>query len=759
MRKQTNMTDISAYADIVAHIFRMSRAEVIEKLYLVRELGDLILVSYNDRDVIPLDVQEIRGVVIDTLLRVKVTGGSEYTEIITLKSPKLPLASTLSATEERVGKFGNVLPLSNWADEVEMAEKQERSVIPESSVIRVYSESLDDHVDFDPLSSDVRIRPYCQGTVFKLSMHGGDILLSGLNNLDLNSELSNKLWTYRWDTEPEFRVGRSRVNPKRRPAYDDNVPFADSIERIFETIGLSFTDFFPVGCLYSPWCYTFMLTMPYHTTATRMFVPDDGFITFLRKESTWLHSYENSESPFVTKEEDAVDNKVWMGVPDLEGLSVIDFFKQKIIPGYFKISPISNRRSTYLNYPYKVLSLNQANDLLRYGTMTGDSRSVCDDCLNIEDRAFFGESVILTKKHKYTFVVDGVEQTRTTFYSVKLYPPAYKWRSDLFEYSGSQSKLYDLFFYINGLLFPNKSRTAETIYSMFPLMDFKSFSQFFYTTEKGREALRVETFNDADSLMFGQNSKNPHSSGSIAWVVKLFLDSGRTMYPNHPVKPATLSSMKDFTIDNLADVIFPYFVALVNPSRQSLAIQAYKRFKYETEKLVKFISEKPSGKWKGDRFMADKAMPQRAEPTPGKPVKVVATNYTMLDKQGKMYALRELHKFSVACYGRFYGELNSYEKKGKVIAAESPFGRSLLRKIIIGMFDSISFDTKKQVIKELVDKLDLRETVKKMTFIKSGVPERDIVKDYTGEKVKKTKDDANTKKRRANKAKNWDERK
>lgn len=749
------MTDISAYADTVAHIFRMSRAEVIEKLYLVKELGNLILVSYDDRDVIPLDVQEIRGVVIDTILKVKVTGGSEYTEVISLTLPELPLASSLPE-DEKVGEFGNVLPLSSWADEVETAEK--RKGPEQAKVIRVYSESLEDYVDFDPTSSDVRIRPYCQGTVFKLTMHGGDILLTGLNNLDLNSELSNKLWTHRWDTEPEFRAGKPRVNPKRKPAYDDNIPFADSIDRIFETIGLSFKDFFPEGCLYSPWCYTFMLTMPYHTTATRMSVPKDGFITFLRKESTWLHAYENSESPFVEEEKDAVDGKVWMGAEDLEGLSVINFFKKKITSGYFKISPISNHSSTFLNYPYKNLKLDQADELLRYGTMTGDSRRICDECLDIEERAFFGESVILTKKHEYTFFVDGVEQTRTTFYSVKLYPPAYKWRSDLFEYSGSRSKLYDLFFYINGLLFPNKPRTAETIYSMFPLMDFKSFSQFFYTTEKGREALGVETYKDADRLAFKRASEAAQSSSSVAHVVKLFLSSDRTMYPDHPVRPSTLSSHKNFVIDNLADVIFPYFVALVNPSRQLLAVEAYNRFKYETEKLVKFITEKPSGKWKDDRFMADKAMPQRTEPTPGKPVKVVATNYTMLDKEGKLYALRELHKFSVACYGRFYGELYSYEKKGKVIAPESPFGKALLKKIIVGMFDSISFDTKKLVVKELVDKLDLRETVKKMTFVKSGVPERDVVKAYTSYTGEKVKDDAN-KKRRANKPKNWDERK
>jgi hypothetical protein len=499
--------------------------------------GRLVLVGYK-RDVNPpFELQELRGVVLDVEAGVKVCPGSEFTEVIRLPSASLPLV-------EKEGQ----------------------------KTIRVHSEVLDEDIDFDvETDPTVRNRIYSQGANLKVFLHGGRVYVIMNRNLDPSGSIRNENWQRKWDNDADFRaknkdLGRNHMAAKSKWAH---VTFTDDFERI---LGFDPKLFYPEGCLYSPYTYSFLLSVPRLQTSSRLVFPKGGYLTFIRQEGTWRKLWKHSPSvcPFKENPEDADETSTFfMGTPD-QGVNVNSFFHEVKGDDYHPSPAFGNTKlNPFITFPQTNLSVDEASRILRHGLTKNETD------LGEGERNFYGESIILTKRiTRKEVALDGSETTKHYFYSVQLQSPAYAWRSDFFSrgnYDGDMFKLYvDA---ISVYSTATQRTTLRNLKTYYPLLDFASF-----TGEK-----------DASKVL----------KALFASVM-----AGRTLFPGEVVASLPSEKVTDEPYTMVAEVVTPYFLAMLNPMRQVEVVQYYSRYSKQLNLLRNYVINNPEKKV-GERELGD----------------------------------------------------------------------------------------------------------------------------------------------------------
>lgn len=444
--------------------------------------GRLILVGWNQEVVetkpLPLELHELRGVVVDTRARVIVCAGSEYTEKITVN--KL-ITSPDSAKDGAVS-------------------------------IRVKSAVLGREIEFNiETDSTTRASYYSQGVNLKVFLHNGKLRV-----------ITNK------HIDPSGKI-RGGAKPS---AFNNTEPFTDSFFRLVDEKKLR--KLFPKKCNYSPYSYNFFLSVPHLTTSTRILMPQNGYLTFIRKDKCW--SLGDDACPFKENKEDADGfTTFWVGEePDYHGLP-----KEKLIPfftddgtledGTGKALPISYEES--FNYHTKILTVRQVEKLLFAGLE--ETR---------KGRSFLGEAVILTK-------VITLANNKKVFYSIRLQSPAYEWREKIFQVQKDTYKLY------LDLITQSAPVTMEMLDKRFPV----------YGESEAGYGWSVDNLDYTHDIPF-------------------FATNAGIRMPRLDVSKSKFPEGKDWV-----DVVSLFFKFLLSPSRQFEALNCYNRYRSERNYVCAFV--------------------------------------------------------------------------------------------------------------------------------------------------------------------------
>lgn len=457
--------------------------------------GRLVLVSYSEEKIeknpLPLKLQEIRGVVVDTAARIVVCAGSEYTERIT------------------VDKL-DVIPVEGDAD---------------ARAVRVHSKALGKDIDFfvetDPTT---RAGFYSPGTNLKVFLHNGELRVITNRNLDPSGE---------------HRGGATKSS------YKYNEPFTDSFFKLIPKKKLR--QLFPAGCRYSPFSYNFLLSTPSRATATRIMMPEQGYLTFIRKDDLWSRSFGTPDCPFKADKTEADDvSTFWVGnEPDLVGLREEDFeefFTKGTKLQYNGDGKLPLEKKPSFNYRKRILTSSELSQLLF---------TISDEHY---ERSFRGEAVILTKLHQ-------LEDGRKIFYSVRLQSPAYEWRDKLFEEKKTRfgPKGGDVYETYLDLLTQRAPPTIEMLEKRFPIY-----------------GIEYEGY-----------------GWSLEAVFRWMLKEGLRCFPlGHGFTLQRMDPKKMHFPANLdwEDVITIYFIFLMSPSRQLQAIGCYERYRAERSRVADFLT-------------------------------------------------------------------------------------------------------------------------------------------------------------------------
>lgn len=564
------------YSDLICEVLDISLEQysMITVKYSV-DNGRLIQVGYHHGEDPPLELQEYRGVVIDTKARIKVCPGSEYTEVIALKSPELDIQPLDSENPEGPSK------------------------------IVVHSNVLDKDVDFEIDTDDtLRCRYYSNGVNLKVFLHNGRVYVITNRNLDASGEIADAEHKERWNNDPAYRETHDFNRKKRKAAYGENPAFTDLFH---ELLGFDVKDLYPAGCLYSPYTYSFLMTVPHLVNATRLIFPKKGYLTFIRKESTWLNLWRDHPDlcPFKDDSDWTVDEETTfhMGTPDLYGIDVTTFFKEKRGDQFvddFAAHIGDAKKESFIVYPRTNLSIEQANRRLRYGFESADFErygfaEIYDQILEYSpERNFIGEAIILTKKiqHKFISPITGQEKTREIYYSVQLQPPGYAWRFNfLNEGDGTR---YPFRFFLNAISVYMQLRDQPTYKNLtytYPPYDVREFA-----AEKYMQLLRANPEEEQFWVRVSDLRKTMSTKDIADVFIKTVLGDPKENIPPHsffmshimrPVHPKSETLNLEYEGEML-DAILPYVIMIMNPSRQYEMVRCYQRYRKQRKMLIKY---------------------------------------------------------------------------------------------------------------------------------------------------------------------------
>lgn len=453
----------------------------------------LIIASYDEdkimKNPLPLRLQEIRGVVVDTKARAVVCAGSEFTERITVTS-------------------------LNVIDDPTADSETKKAVRVHSKVL---GRDLDFHIETD---ATTRAGYYSQGMNLKVFLHNGKLRVITNNHVDPSGEI---------------RGGA------KKSAFNFNEPFTDSFYHLLPKEKLR--TLFPKGCRYSPFSYNFLLSMPWNATATRVEIPQKGYITFIRKDKLW--DLDDETCPFKRSREDVVEEgQFWVGAePDEVGLEESDF-KEFFTKGT-KLNynaneglPLPDKPS--FNYRKRILSVDDVEQLL------------FTKARSLEERSFYGEAVILTK-------IVELEDGRKVFYSVRLQPPAYEWRDKFFQEKKTQSgtKGGDIYETYLDFLTQGAPPTMEMLEKRFPIYG---------------KRIPGYGWNLADCLENLKEGRRYFTTGLGLSFERL--DAKKMTFPQEA---------------NWEDVVTLFFIFLTSPSRQMQVVGCYRRYRTERNRLADYL--------------------------------------------------------------------------------------------------------------------------------------------------------------------------
>lgn len=555
--------------------------------------GRLVQVGYARDSAPAFELQEIRGLVLDLQAGVKVCPGSEYTEEIVLEEPVLDIQDF---TPEEYEDQTRVKPEMR-------AVFDKKGRLPRKLVVK--SVTLGEDVEFDvETDATIRNRLYSQGTNIKIFLHNGRVHVITNNNLDPSGEVRNERWRNLWDSDPKFRelfADRGRNHTQKKAAFPQNAtPFTDDFFRI---LGFPVTDFYPEGCLYSPYTYSFLLTVPHSVTSSRVVFPRAGYLTFIRKEGTWRKLWQQNPELCPFKESEADSDEVstfYMGTPDYDGVDVEQFFTSKKGELFTDVPLFGDSTGeAFVTFPRTNLSLGEAEGLIKYGYLqesivTPAGQQLLDDCLQFDKkRNFLGEAIILTKRVKRQVVnpFTGETTTKSYFYSVQIQPPGFAWRHKFFHRRGD-GDMYKLFVdalsvYSEG----TKELNYANLLTYFPAYQIKEFiGSFLVYWDRSGEKPPV------DNPLIPSEYFVPPSETAVISTMFAILRGGSSFCPRHyiPAQDPKLVSKERY--NKALDVITPYFIMMMNPIRQQDVIKYYKRYTSQLKLLAGYIVNNPAHK-------------------------------------------------------------------------------------------------------------------------------------------------------------------